>query len=135
MLNDYGSFRMRGGWAFDNLLPYALFGLTVSQLNTYRVVNVNYNGQDVTPQSCQVAVTPCPSGQLNPPHINIGANYTQADQSRDKYYFGFSGGIGLDYAVTRSLFLRGEVEYLQLGNVNGIKLNTTSVRTGLGLRF
>jgi outer membrane immunogenic protein len=133
VLNDYGSFRMRGGWTFDNFLPYVLFGLTVSQINTYRIVNVNYHGTDVTPQTCPT--TPCPPNPKTPPLIPIGANYTQADQSHGKYIFGFSGGIGLDYALTRSLFLRGEVEYLQLGNVNGIKLNTTSIRTGLGLRF
>jgi opacity protein-like surface antigen len=71
----------------------------------------------------------------NPGLINIGASYTQGDQSHGKYIFGFSGGLGLDYALTRNWFLRGEVEYLQLGNANGIKLNTTSIRTGLGLRF
>jgi outer membrane immunogenic protein len=136
VLNDYGSVRLRGGWAFGSFLPYALAGVSVSQLNTYRFVNVNYTGTDGTPQTCQVATPPaCPSNQLNPPHIPIGANYTQADQSHGKYIFGFSGGPGIDYALTRNWFLRGEAEYLQLGSVNGIKLNTASIRTGLGLRF
>jgi outer membrane immunogenic protein len=76
-----------------------------------------------------------PPNPPTPPHINVGATYAQGDQSHGKYIFGFSAGMGLDYALARNIFLRGEVEYLQFGSPNDIKLNTTSVRTGLGLRF
>jgi outer membrane immunogenic protein len=121
VLNDYGSLRIRGAWAYGNFLPNVLAGVTVAQIDTSRSVMVSYAGTDVTP----------------PPAVNIpvGATHTQADRSHGKYIFGFSTGLGLDYALTPNIFLRGEVEYLQLGSPNDIKLNTTSIRTGMGLKF
>jgi opacity protein-like surface antigen len=129
ILNDYGSIRARGAWAYGNFLPYVLAGVTIAQINTSRSVAVSYAGTDVTPPNCP-----------SPPNsgvgcINVGATYTQGDQSRGKYIFGFSAGLGIDYALTWNIFLRGEVEYLQLGSPNDIKLNTTSVRAGMGLKF
>ncbi len=123
-LNDYGSFRVRGGWAYGSFLPYMFAGVSVAQVDTARAVNVFYTATDVTPQTAGV-----------PALVNLGGNYTQGDQSRGKYVFGFSGGAGIDYALTRNVFLRGEVEYLQLSSSNDIKLNTTSVRAGAGLKF
>jgi opacity protein-like surface antigen len=37
--------------------------------------------------------------------------------------------------VTQNVFTRAEVEYLQLGAPNQIKLSTVSARVGLGLKF
>jgi hypothetical protein len=37
--------------------------------------------------------------------------------------------------VTRNVFTRGEVEYLQLGTPNSIKINTVSARVAVGLRY
>jgi len=123
-LNGYGSVRGRGGWAYGSFLPYVFAGFSVAQINTSRSVNVFFNGTDVTPQVAGVPV-----------RTDIGGTFNQSDQSRGKYIFGFSAGLGIDYALTRNLFLRGEAEYLQLGSPNDIKLNTTSVRAGAGLKF
>jgi opacity protein-like surface antigen len=125
VLNDYGSLRVRGAWAYGNFLPYVLAGVTVAQIDTSRSVTVSYAGTDVTPQ-----VAPG-----NPGFIPVGATYNQGDRSHGKYIFGFSAGLGIDYALASNIFLRGEVEYLQLGSPNDIKLNTTSIRTGMGLKF
>jgi outer membrane immunogenic protein len=125
VLNDYGSLRVRGAWAYGNFLPYVLAGVTLAQIDTSRSVTVSYAGTDVTPQ-----VAPG-----NPGFIPVGATYDQGDRSHGKYIFGFSAGLGIDYALASNFFLRGEVEYLQLGSPNDIKLNTTSIRTGMGLKF
>jgi hypothetical protein len=37
--------------------------------------------------------------------------------------------------MTKNVFLRGEVEYLQLGTPNDIRVSTVSARTAVGLRF
>ena len=37
--------------------------------------------------------------------------------------------------LSAAFFLRSEVEYLQLGAPDGIKLNTTSVHGGVGVQF
>jgi outer membrane immunogenic protein len=123
-LNDYGSFRTRAGWAYGNFLPYVTAGVSVAQISTTHSVNVNYTAIDVTPQVNGV-----------PTLINLGASYTQADQSHGKYDFGIAAGLGLDYALARNVFLRGEFEYLQFGPQNNIKMNTASARAGMGLKF
>jgi hypothetical protein len=41
----------------------------------------------------------------------------------------------MDYLVTRYVFVRGELEYIHLGNPNDIRLSTISARTAIGLRF
>jgi outer membrane immunogenic protein len=125
VLNDYGSVRARAAWAYGSFLPYAFFGISVAQVSTTRAVNVAYAGTDVTPQT----------SPGNPGIIPVGAHYTQADNIHGKYVFGFASGLGVDYALTQRLFLRGEIEYLQLNPPNDIKLNTTSVRAGAGLKF
>ena len=98
--------------------------MSVAQIDTSRSVTVFFHGTDITPQNAGV-----------PPRVDIGATATQGDQSHGKYIFGFSAGLGIDYALASNIFLRGEVEYLQLGSPNDIKLNTTSIRTGMGLKF
>lgn len=130
-LDDYGSFRLRGGWAFGNFLPYAFFGLSVAQIDTLRAASISYVSIDVTPQT--LSGTP---PVLTPTHNSArSGSYVESDVSHGKWTVGFDGGIGLDYALTRNVFIRGELEYLQLSSVNDIKLNTTSARLGAGLKF
>lgn len=125
--NQYGSFRARAAWAFGDFLPYAFVGPAVAQINTYQYTNVNYSGVDVTPQSG----TP-PSPALLPP---VGESYTLSDTTHGKYVVGFSTGVGIDYALFEHVFLRGEFEYLQFGEQNGIKLDNVSARVGAGVKF
>jgi outer membrane immunogenic protein len=117
---DYGTARIRGGWAYGNFLPYVFAGLSVAQVNTSQSVNVNYIG----------VVSPFVAGQPM-----IGGNYTQSGTSHGKWIYGFDTGVGLDYALTRNVFVRGEVEYIQIGEPEGIKVNNASARAGLGLKF
>jgi outer membrane immunogenic protein len=123
--NQLGDFRARAAWAFGNFLPYAFVGAALAQVNSYQYTNVRYLGVDVTPQSGG-------SPGFLP---NIGANYTEGAASTGKYVLGFSAGVGLDYAILDNIFLRGEAEYLQLGQPNGIKLNDVSMRAGAGVKF
>ena len=124
-LNDYGSFRMRAGWAYGSFLPYVFTGVSVAQVSTSRSSTVTWHGTDNSP----------PCGGVGLPCNDVGGSLSQGDQSHGKFSFGFSFGAGVDYALTRNLFLRGEVEYLALSAVNDIKLNSTTVRAGAGLKF
>jgi outer membrane immunogenic protein len=131
-LDDYGTFRLRGGWAFGNFLPYLFGGLSVAQVDASRSVTVTYTAVDITPQT--LSGTP---PTLQPTHFeNRGPiTYTESDISHGKYVIGFDVGMGVEYALTKHLFLRAEFEYLQLSSVNDIRLNTTSGRVGAGVRF
>jgi opacity protein-like surface antigen len=123
-VNDYGTVRGRFGWAFGNLLPYGFGGVAISQINVMKSVNVNYFGVAVPSAS-----SPPP---LPPP---IGGNWTLADQNNGKWHFGYVAGLGLDYALTQNLFLRGEYQFIQYGAPDNIRLSASSVRAGVGLKF
>ncbi len=49
--------------------------------------------------------------------------------------YGYSVGLGLDWAVTPNLFLRGEFEFVQFVPLNSLSVNVTSARVGAGLKF
>jgi hypothetical protein len=44
--------------------------------------------------------------------LTIGADYPFADTSHHEYVLGFDGALGMDYLLTKYVFVRGEVEYL-----------------------
>jgi opacity protein-like surface antigen len=123
-VTDYGTVRGRIGYAFGNLLPYGFGGVSISQINAMKSVNVNYFGVAVPSAS-----SPPP---LPPP---IGGDWTLSNQVNGKWYFGYVAGLGLDYALTQNLFLRGEYQFIQYGAPDNIRLSASSVRAGVGLKF
>jgi len=118
---EYGTIRARGGWAYGNFLPYVFAGVSLGQVNTSGSVNVNYQGTIV------------PLSGTGP--STIGGNWTQSNINHGKWLAGFDAGLGIDYAVTRNIFVRGEAEYLQLADQNDIRTSVVSVRAGAGLKF
>jgi outer membrane immunogenic protein len=126
-MSTYGTVRGRVGWAIGNFLPYLVAGVSFAQIDTSRFVDINYFGVDVTSPACTPPVTPACQ--------NVGGNYPFTNVDHGKYFAGFDVALGTDYLVTQNVFVRGEVEYLQLGNLDGMKLNTVSARTALGLKF
>jgi opacity protein-like surface antigen len=128
-VNDYGTARGRLGWAFGNLLPYAFGGVSISQIDTMKSVNVNYCGQE-SPYTCANPPPPVPL-----PPAPIGANWTLSNSNNGKWYFGYVAGLGLDYALTKNLFVRGEYQLIQFGAPDNIRLSAQSVRIGAGVKF
>jgi len=128
-VNNYASGRGRFGWAFGNFLPYGFVGVTVAQVSATKSVNVTYCGQE-TPFSCANPPPPFP-----PPPAPIGGSWTIANQVSGKWYFGYTAGFGLDYALLQNIFLRGELEYVQFTVPFNIRLSATSARIGAGLKF
>ena len=91
-------------------------------------INVNYCGVD-HPSSAQ---HPPPSP---PAPAAIGADWTLSNQVNGKWYFGYVAGLGLDYALTQNLFVRGEYQLIQFGAPDNIRLSAQSVRVGAGVKF
>lgn len=125
-LADYGTLRGRVGWAYGDFLPYFLIGVATSQVNASRSVNVTYT-------SCIPQASPSPCGSI--PIGNTPNGITEADVFHGKWIFGLDVGLGIDYALTKHIFLRGELEYVQFSSVNDIKLNATNMRFGAGVKF
>ena len=120
-LNEYGTLRVRGGWAYGSFLPYVVVGVAVGWVDSVQTVNVNFSESN------------------NP----AAASYSDTANNHGKIAVGFSFGLGVDYAVYQNVFLRGEFEYLQFGDIGHansnatslLNLNAMSLRTGLGLKF
>jgi len=150
-LLDYGTVRLRGGWAFDNFLPYVAVGLSVSRIDTTQTILAHYTATSTTtttttatintvtppvaPATTPTTTTTTGTSITNTPNAPVSTSYVAGQTTNGKYNFGFSAALGLDYALTRNIFLRGEVEYLQLGTPNNVAMNTASARVGAGLKF
>ncbi|HSV21788.1 MAG TPA: outer membrane beta-barrel protein, partial [Xanthobacteraceae bacterium] len=73
----------------------------------------------------------------------VSASYSVVHSTQGKGAIGFSLGVGVDYALYQNVFLRGEFEYLQFGDIGHgnsnstslLNLNAMSLRTGLGMKF
>ena len=93
-------------------------------------VNVNYCGQEEPYTLHQSA-----SDSNPPPPAPIGGNWTLSNQVNGKWYFGYVAGLGLDYALTKNFFVRGEYQLIQFGAPENIRLSAQSVRIGAGVKF
>jgi opacity protein-like surface antigen len=128
-MSDYFTFRGRVGWAFGNFLPYIVGGLSFAQIDTARSADINYLGSCISTQT-----SICPVTSAGQP-LTIGGDYPFNTVDHGKYIIGFDGAVGMDYLLTRYVFLRGEVEYVHLGNPSDIRLSTIAARTAIGVRF
>jgi outer membrane immunogenic protein len=141
-LLDEGSVRIRGGWAYDNFLPYVTVGVSVARIDSTQTVLAHYVGTTTTTTTTSTVPNPQTTPATTPtvtvvtgPPVPFDRTYLANAGTTGKYRFGFSAGLGLDYALTRNVFLRGEFEYLQLGVPSFLTMNTVSTRVGAGLKF
>lgn len=57
------------------------------------------------------------------------------DDSREAWSVGLTGGAGVDVALSRNLFLRGEWQYIRFGDLAGVQANVHNLRAAAGLKF
>ena len=129
-VDDYGTVRGRFGWAFGNLLPYGFGGVSISQIDAMKSVNVNYCGQEDALYLRQSA-----SPSVPPPPAPIGGNWTLSNQVNGKWYLRLRGRLGPRLRADEESFLRGEYQYIQFAAPDNIRLSASSVRVGAGLKF
>jgi outer membrane immunogenic protein len=118
-LVDYATLRGRAGYAFGQFLPYAVVGAVVGRFNYGTTVDVS----DIQTQ------LPSPPGAVVP--------FAQSSSSgKDNAYIGgVVVGLGSDWAVTPTIFLRAEWEYIAFAPVNGTRPNINTAQVGIGTRF
>lgn len=118
-VTDFGSLRLRAGYAMGNFLPYAFIGGAMGQANIARSVTVTAS---YTPSSTTSDLPAIPDyrGSLS-------------DNGGSHFIYGYSAGIGFDMMVTANVFLRGEYEYLRF--TAPIDTTINAVRAGVGYKF
>jgi outer membrane immunogenic protein len=104
-LTDFGSLRLRAGYAVGCFLPYL------------------YGGVGVGSQTVERNVSASPAPVLTP----------WTSDTKTKLVYGYSLGAGVDVMLVAGLFLRAEYEYLRVTST--IESNVNSARVGVGYKF
>jgi outer membrane immunogenic protein len=114
-VTDFGSLRVRGGYAVGSFLPYAFAGVGLGQADINRRVelDVRYDAPGV------------PSTFATPLVV--------ADNANSHFITGFAAGLGFDWMLCAGLFMRAEWEYIRYTSTVDASVNT--VRLGLGYKF
>lgn len=123
-ITDYGSLRVRGGYAFDRYLPYAFAGIALGQANINRDASVGTYYQYI--------------GSAVPAKPNIGPSFgTLSDNANSHFISGLAAGVGIDVQLYEGLFLRAEYEFLRFSSSNNTTVNVdvNSVHAGVGYKF
>jgi outer membrane immunogenic protein len=126
-LVDYASLRARAGWILNNFLPYGFIGVVVGRGDVTRSALVTGQENPSAPP-----VVPC-NFTLSPTCVDF--SYPSSQAQTNALLYGGSAGVGLDYAVTPNLFLRGEFEYVRFAQLDDILVTLTSARIGAGFKF
>jgi opacity protein-like surface antigen len=115
-VTDFGSLRLRGGYAVGNFLPYGFVGVGMGQadINRSAEIIVRYDAPGV------------PSTYATP-------RMFVADNANAHFVTGFAAGLGIDVMLYAGLFLRAEWEYIRFTSV--VDTNVNTVRAGLGYKF
>jgi opacity protein-like surface antigen len=115
-ISDYGTARLRAGWANDNWLPYAMVGLAVG-----RVEISKYATATGTP--------------VNPPGTGTPFTRTEGTVNSPMLAWGYSAGLGVDYLLLPNVFVRAEYEFVSFVLVSDVRSQIHNGRLGLGVKF
>jgi opacity protein-like surface antigen len=115
-VTDYGTIRIKGGWAIDCFMPYAFVGLAMGRANVTSTAEVIASGTSTTG---------------GPPY---SFDQSKTNAVTGGFVYGYAGGFGLDYAVMQNLFVRAEYEFVQLNGFD-LKTNIQTARIGAGFKF
>jgi outer membrane immunogenic protein len=121
-LVDYAALRARAGYAVGQFLPYAAVGVAVGRFNYQTNVNVN---------DAMTWTGPAPT----PPGLPSTFQQSASAGQSNVFVAGVAAGLGLDWAVTPSVFVRGEWEFAAFAPVNGTRSNTQIGHVGVGVRY
>jgi outer membrane immunogenic protein len=114
-ITDYGTFRLRAGWAYDSILPYAMIGMALGRAETSRGVTVMGSPAVGSPGGVPFV-------------LSEGITSSLA-------LWGYSAGVGVDILLSPNVFLRTEYEFVQFTNGSAMRANFNTVRGGLGYTF
>jgi outer membrane immunogenic protein len=140
-LTDYATLRARAGWAVNNIfLPYGFVGFAVGRADYTSSSIVSWTTATSSPQTYLVG-TQVITIPAQDPVIPCAGNETCESfaagnaETGNAWLYGFDAGIGVDVAVMRNVFLRGELEYVHFFPMRGITLDFATASAGVGFKF
>jgi opacity protein-like surface antigen len=131
-IKDVITFRGRAGWAGGDFLPYMFGGLAVGRVDAQRSATVSYNKYDDYDTTTTVA------GVTTTTHHTdfLGSSsQSQSERRNNDFVLGWTAGLGFEYMMWGSLFMRAEWEYLHFLSVKDIAFSANNLRFGVGYKF
>jgi opacity protein-like surface antigen len=125
-LTDYGTLRVRAGWANNGFIPYGFLGFAVGRADVTRSASVFIAGSDADP-AC-----------VGPPDVCLPPytfSQSQTESKKGVFGFGWAIGGGMDIAMFSNVFVRGELEYVSFPDFHGTSVGLASARVGAGIKF
>jgi outer membrane immunogenic protein len=120
-IKDIVTMRARAGATFGAFLPYITLGAAIGIADFSRAVTVTASGTYVGPDP-----------QL-PPYGPV--LYNASSTKKNMVIYGYAAGLGMDIAIHRHAFLRGEWEFVQFKSPSHVDAYVSTIRGGVGLRF
>ena len=115
---DYGTLRVRGGWAAGMFMPYATFGVAAGRMDINRTVIVTPSATTATPAA-----------------VTVPAPFTMSENLTNQFGYGYAAGLGVDFCLMANLYVRAEYEYVQFPDFHGLNAHMHNVRVGAALKF
>jgi opacity protein-like surface antigen len=125
-VEDYGTIRVRGGYAIGSFLPFVTAGVALGRINatdevsvqTYGYDQVAYNNNLTLPanQRTLVGNYGYTSFDSANPDASTPAPARIVRANRNKVMGGITLGAGLEFALTSNIILRAEYQYVMLND-------------------
>ena len=124
-LLDYGTARIRMGWAYGRIMPFATIGGAVGRFNTVSTIDATWRFSRTNPVTGAIENNVVASGYP----LRVG------ETKQNVYGFGLAAGAGIDMALTDNLFLRAEYQIIRFADVEGTTTTVNTARVAAGLKF
>jgi opacity protein-like surface antigen len=123
-IRDWGAARARGGYVWNNIMPYATVGLAFGRADIARSATIDGEENPATPPATCAATPTC-----------VAFSYSASESKKNAWIFGWAVGAGVDFLILPNLFLRAEYEYVSFAGVMGTKASINTARVGAALKF
>jgi outer membrane immunogenic protein len=117
-ITDYGTARLRAGYAFGNYLGYAFAGLAFGRV-------------DILRSSTVFALEMAADGSGVP--FAFGP-FTETEK-RQALIHGYAFGVGFDWALRSNIFVRAEYEFVDFYPFSDMTVYINSIRGAVGVKF
>jgi outer membrane immunogenic protein len=120
---DVGLLQARAGYVMDRFMPFLSWGIAVGRADA--AVSVSCSCQEFVP------ATPPATGLVE----DADFSFSRSESKSGAYLWGYTGGGGLEMALTQNIFGRLDYEYVQWSHVFGIVTHVHLAHVGVGVKF